>query len=292
MKDNMFDKIIKQANVIIKKSAIIAQEQTKNAYDKYQKFQNRERKFIPEYVINKINNDIFLKYQKNYLKGEMLRGKCLLLETKIGGFPYLPNNMKIPKDHNDNEMRLLVQINCEDLLYLTNFPHKGLIQIYINKNVENGIKEVKTIYHNDIDYNVKIEDIYKKTLINELDNFPIRSECNLYFTKDTDTISINDKRYYNDFIKILNIENNYKSFTHKEIRKLNNNLNEKKSTKIGGNPNFNNINGDSYNEILLFQLVSDGKFVRINNDAIYTFYINEKDLLNRNFSNVKLIVSL
>ncbi len=55
-----------------------------------------------------------------------------IMDDKIGGIPYLPVGEEYPVDKNNNPMILLIQINLKNI-ELENYPHEGILQIYIDK---------------------------------------------------------------------------------------------------------------------------------------------------------------
>ncbi len=52
-------------------------------------------------------------------------------ESKLGGDPYLEIGMEYPKTSNGEYLRLLAQINFEEVPHLESFPQKGILQFYI-----------------------------------------------------------------------------------------------------------------------------------------------------------------
>lgn len=285
-----------KSNEIFNETSNIIKEKTDQAITMYQEYQDRERETIPQNLATKIDREIKEKYSNNCLKGDLIPGKVTIFETKVGGFPYLPKDMMFPKDKNGVDMRLLVQIKCDDLEYLEGFPNKGILQIFTSKsfnfgsNPENPFdnSNFKIIYHPTIDKTIRLDDLYKKTLLNELEEYPIRMECPLYFTRTVDTISITDYHYLKEFKNILGTYNNYKDFTLEEITPLISS-DESIFNKVGGNPNF--INPDNRKEennldTLLFQLHNDNNIVNVGKNILIKFYINSNDLKQLNFDNV------
>lgn len=58
-----------------------------------------------------------------------------LFDSKLGGVPYFPKDMAYPtgkaNDFNGKPLVLLVQLNFEQLPPVPDFPHKGILQIFI-----------------------------------------------------------------------------------------------------------------------------------------------------------------
>lgn len=62
-----------------------------------------------------------------------LQENSLFWDSKLGGYPYLPQNNTIPKDSQDNWMVLLAQINWQQMPTLENYPSQGITQFFISK---------------------------------------------------------------------------------------------------------------------------------------------------------------
>ena len=54
-----------------------------------------------------------------------------LMESKLGGNPYYPKDLPYPVDKQGNPMRLLAQLNFEEMPPLEPFPTKGILQIFL-----------------------------------------------------------------------------------------------------------------------------------------------------------------
>lgn len=63
------------------------------------------------------------------------KGKGGLFDSKLGGTPYFPQNMEYPRgisgDYKGKPLRLLVQLNFEQLPHIEDFPRKGILQIFL-----------------------------------------------------------------------------------------------------------------------------------------------------------------
>lgn len=63
------------------------------------------------------------------------KGKGGLFDSKLGGTPYFPKNMEYPRgisrDYKGKPLRLLVQLNFEQLPHIEDFPQKGILQIFL-----------------------------------------------------------------------------------------------------------------------------------------------------------------
>ena len=293
---DMWDK----SNELFNETSNVIKQKTDQAVTMYQDYQNRERETLPQQLATKTDREIKDKYRKICIKGDLMPGRVTIFETKVGGFPYLPNDMNFPKDANGEDMRLLAQIKCDDFANLENFPKQGMLQFFTSKSFNFGSNGVnpfdntnfKIVYHKDVDKTIRLDDLYKKTLLNELEEYPIRCECPIYFTNVYDTISIHDNRYIVDFNKIINNEKHYREFKLNEIIPLISNI-ETTFIKVGGYPNFYAEDSRKLEDdvnVLLLQLETDNKIINTGKDTLIKFYIKEEDLKNLNFDHVFYII--
>ena len=78
--------------------------------------------------------------------------------SKFGGTPYLPKNYTYPTCPQGNPLKLLAQLNFDELPHLPNFPTSGILQFFVlpdnsigfdhQNSVNNG--KHKVIYHKEI----------------------------------------------------------------------------------------------------------------------------------------------
>lgn len=68
---------------------------------------------------------------KPYIKVKLQEQKTMPWESKLGGDPYLKVGMEYPKASNGEYLRLLAQINFEEVPHLEPFPQKGILQFFI-----------------------------------------------------------------------------------------------------------------------------------------------------------------
>ena len=91
-----------------------------------------------------------------------------ILDNKIGGIPYLPIGEEYPLDKNGEPMILLVQINLENL-ELEDFPKEGVLEIFIDKDLNWPCDYQIRYFKNNLDYRKDFSDItlenniYRKT---------------------------------------------------------------------------------------------------------------------------------
>ena len=73
--------------------------------------------------------------EKECYKVLLLEDVPSILDDKIGGQPYLPVGEEYPKDKDGNYMPLLLQVNLKNI-ELDNFPKKGILEIFTDKDVD------------------------------------------------------------------------------------------------------------------------------------------------------------
>lgn len=56
---------------------------------------------------------------------------CTVFGSKLGGMPYMPSDFEYPKRSDGEPLRLLCQLNFEELPPIKPFPEKGILQIYL-----------------------------------------------------------------------------------------------------------------------------------------------------------------
>jgi uncharacterized protein YwqG len=92
---------------------------------------------LPE-QLEKYRNDIekALKYS---LKIKALDKKPKLWESKLGGKPYLPKGFEYPVSKTSGKaLKLIAQINYEEIPHFEPFPRQGILQIYISDEKTSG----------------------------------------------------------------------------------------------------------------------------------------------------------
>lgn len=125
------------------------------------------------------------------------RGKGGLFDSKLGGTPYFPKNMEYPRgisgDYKGKPLRLLVQLNFEQLPHIEDYPAKGILQIFLacendaaygfafardeDQNTQNGFR---VIYHENIITDTSLliseEDVPYDEFSSDEYDFPLRRE--------------------------------------------------------------------------------------------------------------------
>lgn len=126
-----------------------------------------------------------------------VKGKGTLFDSKLGGTPYFPKNMEYPTgisgDYKDRPLRLLVQLNFEQLPHIEDFPQKGILQIFLacendavygfdfisteDQTTQNGFR---IVYHKDIITDetqlISDNDVPNEKFSSDEYDFPIKKE--------------------------------------------------------------------------------------------------------------------
>lgn len=112
--------------------------------------------------------------------------KPSIFGSKVGGLGYLPHEMDVPTNRQGNQLRLLAQINCGEVL-LDNFPKQGLLQFWILNDSMAGLgfedatlqEGFRIVYHPFIDETVTELELTFKVYGNPFDDetvFPVKGE--------------------------------------------------------------------------------------------------------------------
>lgn len=121
-----------------------------------------------------------------------------LFDSKLGGTPYFPKDMEYPKGvsgyyYKGKPLRLLVQLNFEQLPHIEDFPKKGILQIFLacendgvcgfdfsvheEPVVQNGFR---VVYHENIITDTSLlisdEDVPYESFSSDEYDFPLRGE--------------------------------------------------------------------------------------------------------------------
>ncbi len=232
-----------------------------------------------------------------------------IFQSKIGGLPYWDSTKEYPKDENGSLLFLLAQINCDDLPEDDRLPQKGMLQFFIDSgDMDFGLdfkqgdsrKNFRVVYHENINYDVKAEDIpdaYK--LLSEDDYLPTNGEYVLDIEEKT--VYTNPEEY--------NFENIFKeSAKELGIKMTADNVYDEVSQEgysylcdvfngfghfLLGYPCFTQCDPrddcEEYQvyDTMLIQIDSDGgEYVTWGDAGIGNFFINKEDLKNKNFDRI------
>lgn len=229
-----------------------------------------------------------------YLNIKLKSQKTMLWESKIGGNPYLEKCMEYPKTSKGEELRLLAQINFEEVPHLNNFPKKGILQFFIlpddlyGADFDNPCKQdtFRVIYLPEVKKDEKLL-VTDFSFLKELEEdwyLPFEKEGKMHFLEK----DMPAQAYTYEFEKL------YKDvdFTEEDIENYIEELNFS-CCRIGGYPEFTQFDPRENDEdlakfnTLLLQLDSDDECNMMFGDCgIANFFIKEDDLKNLDFSTV------
>lgn len=187
-----------------------------------------------------------------------------IFDSKFGGFPYWTPDKDFPRDSDGNKMYLIAQINFEDFNFEPPLPSEGILQFFISDNDLMGVdydnqveqKNFRVIYHEKIDRTMTeeiLQPLEIPTAAQSENCLPIYGEFKISFSREVDAAE--------------------KFPAH----------------KILGTPYFTQDDprpDDSEFDTLLLQIDSQGDFVLWGDAGIGNFFINRKNLANKNFSRV------
>ena len=229
-----------------------------------------------------------------------------IFESKFGGLPYWDLNMEYPLDNKGKKIVLLAQINFEKENFDDDrLPKKGILQFFISSDIMNGLEGTgyKVIYHENINENIKKEDIEKldiptsRTIDGDKEEyFPFEEEYKITFNKKEDFLgpavyNFDDvvKQIIKDEFNEEVTENIYDYFSYEEYDYLTKDL-DTTGHKIFGYPYFTQTDPRYYDdvkkyELVLLQIDSDGG-IMWGDSGVANFFIDSEDLEKRDFSKV------
>lgn len=233
----------------------------------------------------------------------------------LGGFP--PYVGEIPTDKNGKQLRFLIQINCKHLSSLPDFPHEGIIQLWLDRDchIDND-GCYKVLYFKDTNGNSKIDELDKsiygkgnewvcvdKNYNDTNDQFLLSFKTGFNYLAPFSWNEIDD--YDELFAKCWNeiVSDESKHITSKDVYDIidiipktfnahfgRKNEYDQYDNKLGGYPGFTQSdprrNGwTSDNSVLLLQLDSKGPLMWGDCGSAQVF-IKMDDLKSRNFNNI------
>lgn len=232
---------------------------------------------------------------------------CTIFDSKFGGLPYLPKTGNVPLSENNEQLRLIGQINLKDLPENTYHLNEGILQFWALDNDLYGLdfdnmlsqKESRIIYYPSIDKDVS-EDVIKEKYHPSGDGyFPIVDTFKLNFKKDIEGISMGDYGFNEAFCNEWN--HLYPDYPVKSFYDLPDEVTYEDEFndfsgfghKLFGYPAFTQEDprsNDEYNDyILLLQVDSVGlgdKDIMWGDSGICNFFITKKDLEKKDFTKV------
>lgn len=234
-----------------------------------------------------------------------------LCESKFGGVAYVPHDGEIPVGSQGNQMKLLAQIDCTQLVGLEDFPHSGLLQFWAANDDVYGMdfddqassNDSRVIYFEQVDSTVTREEVEGKIKpCEEEDYFPVNGEFGMKFELTTQAMPTYNDGFDERFSAVFNAKfpnENIESFYDLD-EEIYDKLTDDDDThhQMAGYPYFTQSDPREYTEkfkrfdTLLMQIDSDydkdtQKDVIIWGDCgVCNFFINREDLKNCDFSKV------
>ena len=251
--------------------------------------------------------------QTEYYKIKILDETPDIFDSKIGGLPYWVEGKDYPKDKEGKNLFLLAQINFDKEETSSPLPTKGLLQFFIadddimGVNYDDQITQTnfRVIYHETVDYAITAESIENQGIPSseKAEIYPVTGQFKITLTKTRGYTTINDIKFENIFkqayeevygTKLNSKKKYYDILKPEEVDKLEDGLNsDSKSAyhKMLGYAFFTQEDPryvkkyENY-DTLLFQLDSESKYTIWGDLGIANFFIQKKDLEEKNFSNV------
>ena len=230
-----------------------------------------------------------------------------LTQSKLGGLPYLTSRQDIPiAKHNGKQMRLLFQINFEDLKEDPKYPDQGILQIWLTQeddlfgmNFEDPTLQEnwRIYYYPEVEEKLTLEEVRSMLEVIEGANYPLDKSYAISVKERTFT-SVSPTNFdYEELLEAF-LEEEMLSLTEDEIDSFADVLYDEPytlfETKTGGYPNFTQtdpreylVGVEDYTEVL-FTLDSDSdpENIIIGDSGIMNFMITPEDLANLDFTKV------
>ncbi|KRG11075.1 hypothetical protein ACA30_21235 [Virgibacillus soli] len=229
-------------------------------------------------------------------------GKTTPLQSKFAGNPYWLKADPYPTTKKGEPLRLLAQINFNDIETIPNYPEEGILQFFVadddvyGLDFDDGTNQdtFRVVYHE------KVESDPSKWLSNfpvfaEDDHyFPINKECALTFERSEELMSSNDYRFnkLTNLNSLLESEEDEDYDTYDEIIDAYSEVVKEQGSKLGGYPFFTQEDPRAYGDYLtfdtlLFQIDTDDELdIMWGDSGVGNFFIAYEDLKKRDFSKV------
>lgn len=262
---------------------------------------------ITKEMVLKVMESLFVRTKKEVINIALSNDECTIFDSKFGGLPYLPKEGKAPVSINNEQLRLIGQINLEQLPDNEYHLNKGMLQFWALNNDLYGLdfddmtsqKESRVIYYPTIDNKVNEEDVIVKYQPSGDDYFPIVDTFKLKFEQNFEGISTNDRDFNDVFMDEW--KHLYPDYPLESYYDLPEDVVYEDELydfsgfghKLFGYPSFTQEDPRSeglYDDyILLLQVDSIGlgnKDIMWGDSGICNFFITKKDLEDKDFSKV------
>jgi uncharacterized protein YwqG len=245
------------------------------------------------------------KSVKPYIQIKGKAGKTLPWESKFGGKPYWLKGEKYPRDYSGNALRLLAQINFEELPDIGLFPPKGILQFYLPADDEVYGLDFDDRTSQDFFRVVYIPDVVKdvsalKTdfrAVGSLEEgiFPVVQEAKLQFCVRHAPVSSWDYQFEKHIgMTSFDLYNEYTEDINSQSAELYAETFSGAGHKMGGyahftqeDPRADKTKGYEDFDVLLLQIDTDYELGIMWGDAgVANFFISSENLKNLDFSEV------
>ncbi|MCL2363386.1 MAG: YwqG family protein [Defluviitaleaceae bacterium] len=234
------------------------------------------------------------------------RGAVGLTDSKFGGVPYFPAGMDYPCNPKGEPMRLLAQLNLNELPKLPDFPQRGILQFFIVPGDSMGLDfdnpphkntNFRVVYHADVvsGENTELPD-FSDTL------FPFEGEFKISGAYKEYAMPPSDYRFHEEFMKVYKKHINTTAI---KFHELDDDIIESVGDLLcvyghmmGGYPEFcqedprTYVEGYGEHTVLLFQMDSENGGIPRCDEIMWgdagcaNFFITRDALLRLDFSNV------
>lgn len=218
-----------------------------------------------------------------------------IIQSKLGGLPYLPEGVDYPVDEDGNPLFLLAQINCRDLPELEDFPRQGILQFYIADDDMYGLDldeptdqhNFRVLYFEDVDEERRMRDFSFLPVFEEM---PFEDKYSLTFEKGVAPVSPEDIHFDEVFGEAPHTFFDQYGADTDPVRREYLRVAQGTGHKMGGYAHFTQedprfAHDDFSGAILLLQIDSRSG-IEWGDAGVANFFILPEDLRERNFKNV------
>lgn len=183
---------------------IFGKKSADSASDKAQPQEQLDGKISDE-TLSKIIEAIKAETETPCMKIVLKDGSPSFAGSKLGGLPYIPHDGNFPLDSQGKQMKLLAQIDCNDIS-LQGFPANGLLQFFVASNRLFGLNTAAPTeqtgfavrYYETVDATVTEDEVKSKVIADEdaKPRFPLKGGAfAIELLPETDFISAGDFRF-------------------------------------------------------------------------------------------------
>ncbi|MGG4494937.1 DUF1963 domain-containing protein [Brevibacillus reuszeri] len=232
--------------------------------------------WIPEFLA------YIQKSARPSIKLTLSKEQTRMTDSKVGGKPWLPPMVQIPKDEDGTDYLFIAQINWVQMPPLEDFPSRGLTSFFVKQDDAFGVLDQSFhVFHfeavtasSDIDpfqpedpelYSPVLGGPYKLCGKLETQLIPYKNCLSDNFQLPPDQDEAAYSKYWD--------------------------LSDASGSRIGGYPYFTQDDPRASDSVLLFQLDMEGDhkdyYVSWGDSGVANFFIRQEDLVRLDFSNVE-----